>query len=636
MSVNHFLRILFIVAPVFSQAQYLSVQQRFMVAEKKGCTGLVVTITDTNLKPAEGICGPGVPCDITWGDASIEQITINTATHTYTAPGTYTLRILYQSAGFDEIQITVTPSLPPTFDIFTCGGNEVQVRVTDTNYDGYILNFNDGSPEVQVPKGTLAVSNHTFGFSGPKTISVRGKDVNADDNCINGDRGVLALPSLPAPFINELRVISNAQIDFNFTTLQNIQYRLEVATNNNTTFQNAQTVYNSTTATLNNLQTNTNFYCFRLGAFDPCNNTIAYSNVICSTNFTVAANNNQNTLAWTTNTTDVVSFTVLRDGIPYTTTNSNSFTDNTTSCQTEYCYRIVTHYTNGSSSSSTEKCVTAISTDMPTSINNATAIVTSNGLDISWQQDPGFVPVEYSIYRKEGSGNFQLVNKTSTSTYSDFTYTTESDFDYQINYIDICGNTSPLGIAISPIRLTGNVTNENYSELTWSTYTGWIDGVAEYIIEKYSAQGVLLQTFTVSSSTTSFTDTEVLPDQQIVHYVIKASPITPGLGQAVSNEIIIIKTPNIFYPTAFTPDNQGPAENELFRVFGQYIATFELQIFNRWGEMIFATTSIDAGWDGTYRGQNVQDGTYAFVARMTDLTGASFTRTGSVVLLRKK
>lgn len=637
MSVNIFLRILFICIPAITQAQYLSDLQRFMVIEKKGCAGLEVTISDTNLKPAEGLCGPGLPCDITWGDASAdEQINVNTATHTYSDPGIYTLRILYQNAGFDEIEITVTPSLQPLFDIYTCGGNEIQVRVTDTNYDGYIMSFNDGSPEVQVPKGSMAVSNHTYGFSGPKNVSVRGKDVNADDNCINADRGVLALPSLPAPFINELRVISNSQIDFNFTTLQNIQYRLEVATNNNTTFQNAQTVYNSTTTTLNNLQTNTNFYCFRLGAFDPCNNTIAYSNIICSSTFTAIAGNNQNTITWSTNTTNVASYTVLRDGFPVATTNATSFTDNTVSCQSEYCYRVVTQYTNGSTSTSTEKCVTAISTDLPSAITNATAIVTSTGLDLTWQQDAGFVPVEYSVYRNEGSGTFELLGKTPTTNYTDFTYAAERDFNYQIDYIDICGNTAPIGIGISPIRLTGEVTNENYSELTWTPYTGWVDGVAEYVIEKYSEQGVLLQTFTVSSATNFFTDAEVLPDHQIVRYVIKATPVTPGLGQAVSNEIIIIKEPNIFYPTAFTPDNQGPAENEVFKVFGQFIATFEMQIFNRWGEMIFATTAIETGWDGTYKGQAVQDGTYAFVARMTDLTGATFTKTGSVVLLRKK
>jgi len=634
--------------PIFTFAQYLSNNSNFSVSEIKGCAPL--TIEFTNLVPGDPPYGVKFEvqntitnCTQAWLDSNSPEIPSSSIPpapasypYTFTQPGTYRVVVLYQNGNCDEALITVTQNIAPEFDIYTCGGNQIQVRVTDTNYDGYIINFTDGSPEVQVPKGSMAVSNHTYGFSGPKNVLVRGKDVNADDNCITNTKGVLALPSLPFPFINELRVISNSQIDFNFTTLQNIQYRLEVATNNNTTFQVAQTVYNSTSASLNNLQTNTNFYCFRLGAFDPCNNTIAYSNIICSSNVTVTADNNQNTINWVTNTTGITSFTILRNNNPIITTNTSPFIDNSVSCQTDYCYRIVTQYSNGSSSSTSEKCVTALSTDIPSSITNATAVVTTAGLDISWQQDAAFVPVEYSIYRREGSGNFQLLGKTPAPTYTDFTYTPESDFDYQINYIDVCGNTSPMGIEISPIRLSSKLTTENYSELTWTAYTGWIDGVAEYTIEKYSEQGALLNTFTVSSSTLFFTDTEDLPNHQVVRYVIIATPNSPGLGQAISNEIIVVKEPNIFYPTAFTPDNQGPVENEVFRVYGQYIQTFEMQIFNRWGEIIFATTSIENGWDGTFRGNAVQDGTYAFIARMTDLTGESFTRSGSVVLLRKK
>nr|MCU0357244.1 gliding motility-associated C-terminal domain-containing protein [Cyclobacteriaceae bacterium] len=125
-------------------------------------------------------------------------------------------------------------------------------------------------------------------------------------------------------------------------------------------------------------------------------------------------------------------------------------------------------------------------------------------------------------------------------------------------------------------------------------------------------------------------------DHQVIIYVIKANPVTPGLGQSVSNKITLTKTPLIFYPTAFTPDNQGPVENEVFRVFGQFITSFEMQIFNRWGELIYSSKNIDEGWDGTFRGNDVPEGTYAFIARMKDLTGASFTQSGSVVLLRKK
>ena len=66
------------------------------------------------------------------------------------------------------------------------------------------------------------------------------------------------------------------------------------------------------------------------------------------------------------------------------------------------------------------------------------------------------------------------------------------------------------------------------------------------------------------------------------------------------------------------------------------INRFEMKIFNRWGEQLYGSSDISNGWDGTYKGNDMPEGTYAFVADITDFAGRDFTRSGSVVLLRKK
>ena len=622
----------FLIFPLLLQAQYVSQGGRFQVDERKGCAPLTVTILDTNLSTTNE-CTPGQPCDMNWGDGTTQQ---NSFVHTYTQPGTYTLSILYQSIGADQIQIVVTDNTPPAFEIVSCSGNEVQVRVTDTNYDGYIINFNDGSPETLVPKGVSAIANHTYATSGNKTISVRGKDVNADDNCGSNTQPFTALAALPAPFIDELRVISADRIDLNFTSAPNIQYRLEIATNSNATFQLAQTVVNTSSVSIANLRPDDNYYCFRLGAFDPCNNTTNYSNIICSANFDATPQNNQNQLNWITNTTGITNYIVERDGSLLTTTGSTSHIDNLVVCKTDYCYQLIANYANGSQSISLEKCVTAFSSDIPSSINNATAIIAQSGVDITWQQDPAFQTNNYRVLRKPEGENFGLIGQTANTQFIDNEYMTESGFCYQINYTDVCDNTAPAGVEICPIRLAGNLTAENFSSLTWSAYSGWAAGVDEYRIEKYDEQGGLIQSLTVNGTETNFVDTDIDPFNQVNRYIIKAVANEAGLGEAVSNEIILIKEPKLFYPTAFTPDGQGPVDNETFVVFGQYIASFEMRIFNRWGELLFVTTDRDNGWDGTFRGKEQPEGTYVFTADLIDLAGRSFNRTGSVVLLRKK
>lgn len=626
--------LLFIVLiPSLVVAQYDSNLGRFRVDEIKGCAPLTVNILDTNLVTV-GECTALKPCIMFWGDGTDVPPPTNTFTHTYEQPGTYTMKVLYQTIGFDEIEITVTPNIQPAFDIYTCGSGEVQVKVTDTNYDAYFISYDDGT-ELLVPQGASAFDNHTLSL-GNHTIAVRGKDANADDNCSDTTKSVVAIAALAAPFIDQLTVASASQIDLDLTTTPNTLYRLEiaVASSNPANFQLMQTIHDVSTASLMNLQTDNNYYGARLGAFDPCNNTTAYSNIICSANFDLSVQNNVNNLTWTSSTSGVNDFTVNRDGNPIGSTGGFSLADNNVVCGTEYCYQLITTYTNGSQSISLEKCGVAFSSDIPAAINNVTAVVSTGQVDLTWQQDPAFQVNGYSVFRSFASGNFQLLDTTPTTQYTDTEYTTNGSFCYRIDYEDMCGNTSAAGTEVCPIRLTGIIVSGNDSQLSWNDYNGWQNGVDEYVIEKYDANGQLLETF--NTTTPSLTDTnDDDPDNQVYRYIVKANANASGLGQAISNEITLTKSFNLIFPTAFTPN--GDNLNDIFKVsFNEYVVTFELKIFNRWGELLFTTTNLDQGWDGKFKGTLQPEGTYIYTARVTDLAGQTFNRSGSVVLIHKK
>lgn len=70
----------------------------------------------------------------------------------------------------------------------------------------------------------------------------------------------------------------------------------------------------------------------------------------------------------------------------------------------------------------------------------------------------------------------------------------------------------------------------------------------------------------------------------------------------------------VFYaPNSFTPDGDG--FNETFFGYATDIKWIEMQVFNRWGELIFSGAdhnSESVVWDGTFRGQPVQTGTYTY------------------------
>lgn len=625
--------LLFSISTIALAQSKISRLGRFEMDEVQGCAPFSVTIVRTDLViPLK--CDAGQPCDMNWGDGSAEQQ--NQFTHTYAQPGTYTLSILYQGTGFDDIQIVVFPNVQPTFNIYTCSANQVQVHVTDTNYDSYIINYNDATPEVEIPKGSLPV-NHTFGSSGTKTISVRGKNTGSADNCTPpaNKSVVVAAAAPPTPTIDQLIITSSSVIDLEMTTQQNVLYRLEMSINGGA-FSNLGNLLDVSTATVPALNTDDNFYCFRLGRVNPCTGGApAYSNVICSADLTVNAMNNSNNLTWPTSVAGVVNFTINRDGAPLTTTTLTSFMDTDVVCGTEYCYQVITHYA-AATSRSTTRCVTSISSDVPSAIANVSSVVNGASVELTWRPNTVFQAASYSILRQSNGGAFNpLESGVIPTTFTDADYQISSKYCYRIDYIDACGNISDPGISACPIILSYRTNSNNEIILTWTTYTGWIAGVDHYEIDKYDLQHNLLETFLVGSAIT-FTDTD-LTDQGY-YYRIRAIANDAVNEESVSNEVNAVRSLRFAYPKAFTPDKQGPTENETFKVFVtvEFIDSFEMKIFNRWGEMIFSTTDLLKGWNGEFNGQPQPEGTYTFTATLKDKTGKSHKRDGSVVLLRKK
>jgi gliding motility-associated-like protein len=116
-------------------------------------------------------------------------------------------------------------------------------------------------------------------------------------------------------------------------------------------------------------------------------------------------------------------------------------------------------------------------------------------------------------------------------------------------------------------------------------------------------------------------------------YALKA--ITPeGCFGLDTIQIRIFKTaPDIFVPTAFTPD--GSRLNDVFTPIAVGITKLDyFRVFNRLGNEIFSTTTLQRGWDGTYKGLPQSPDTYVWMVRGTDYTGKTVIKKGTVQLIR--
>ena len=72
----------------------------------------------------------------------------------------------------------------------------------------------------------------------------------------------------------------------------------------------------------------------------------------------------------------------------------------------------------------------------------------------------------------------------------------------------------------------------------------------------------------------------------------------------------IFKEYFVYVPNTFIPD--GDRLNEVFSASLIGVQSVEIEIFNRWGQLIFTSTDLDFEWDGTFRGRQVQNGTYVW------------------------
>ncbi len=100
--------------------------------------------------------------------------------------------------------------------------------------------------------------------------------------------------------------------------------------------------------------------------------------------------------------------------------------------------------------------------------------------------------------------------------------------------------------------------------------------------------------------------------------------------------------PIIDIPTAFSPNGDGV--NDMLYVRGAAIVDLNLKIFNRWGELVFETSTIEIdggdgsmrsqGWDGKLRGQDQEMDAYGYVLQATFIDGNTHEEQGNVTLIR--
>jgi gliding motility-associated-like protein len=108
-------------------------------------------------------------------------------------------------------------------------------------------------------------------------------------------------------------------------------------------------------------------------------------------------------------------------------------------------------------------------------------------------------------------------------------------------------------------------------------------------------------------------------------------------SDCVDSAFITVKifrtVPQVFVPTAFTPNGDG--RNDRIRPIAVGIKKIEyFSVFNRWGQLVFHTTVNGEGWDGRIKGKEQGTAVFVWIVKAVDYLGNEFFAKGTVTLIR--
>ncbi|MDG1396141.1 MAG: gliding motility-associated C-terminal domain-containing protein [Flavobacteriales bacterium] len=209
------------------------------------------------------------------------------------------------------------------------------------------------------------------------------------------------------------------------------------------------------------------------------------------------------------------------------------------------------------------------------------------------------------------------------------------EYIYRISYEDECGNSGPHSNHGTNVLLQGDQF-ESHIALYWSNYEDWDSGVLSYVLEyrnETTQEFEFVQEF--SSETFNYIDSDLSrmgTDTTYCYRLIAKS--YDNSKQSVSNIPCFISMPSEYFPTAFTPNGDGL--NDVFKYYGNDILAIELQVFDRWGDIVYESNDVDFMWDGSNKenGYECKLGNYVVKYIIYGLDGSVIKNSSSLMLLR--
>ena len=212
-------------------------------------------------------------------------------------------------------------------------------------------------------------------------------------------------------------------------------------------------------------------------------------------------------------------------------------------------------------------------------------------------------------------------------------------YRYRIEAGDECGNQVASN-ELAPIFLQGVRTNQSY-QLEWSPYASpYLTDVRYRLIRQSDSGDLEVSSGSATTAEDRFDPSD--PDQQNqCYYVVAEVTLTLPDGTTTTTSVrsnvfcpppaeLAVYVPNAIHPGSIYEENQ-----QLRPYLGPFQVTdYQLQVFDRWGGLLFQSQEITQGWDGTLAGDPLPSGTYYYYIYFTTPQGRERALRGTVNVLR--
>ncbi|MFY7908013.1 MAG: gliding motility-associated C-terminal domain-containing protein, partial [Emticicia sp.] len=205
----------------------------------------------------------------------------------------------------------------------------------------------------------------------------------------------------------------------------------------------------------------------------------------------------------------------------------------------------------------------------------------------------------------------------------------EKSYCYKVSFVDKCGSESDFSPAFCTIFLGENTLRN----LEWTNSTPFGNTtIKQFEVLSFDEQ-TNATTIEAIKTPSEITYVPILDKfEEEAKFQIKTISIDGK--ESFSNTYTIPITVKLFIPEAFTPDNDNLNESLEIKGSTKRITTFEIQIFNRWGSLVFTSKDLNLQWNGTFQNTLLPPDTYTYKIYAKSNDGKEINKFGKFLLLR--